>query len=170
LAIVPDPDGPGRRAALERAVGDRTAALGSDGAPSEFALSWTLARAALVSAEAGALPAQGLLAVDDVLSELLLVESPIAARIAGRGLAPFEGLSAKAAERMRSTALSYLRQRGNSVAMAAELHVHPQTARYRIARLRELLGERLDDPDARFELEVALRAGRLSDAAGAAAS
>jgi DNA-binding PucR family transcriptional regulator len=42
--------------------------------------------------------------------------------------------------------------------MAAEMHVHPQTARYRVARLRELLGDQLDDPDARFELELALRA------------
>jgi DNA-binding PucR family transcriptional regulator len=43
--------------------------------------------------------------------------------------------------------------------MAAALHLHPQTVRYRIVRLRELLGNQLDDPDARFELEVALRAG-----------
>jgi DNA-binding PucR family transcriptional regulator len=42
--------------------------------------------------------------------------------------------------------------------MARALDVHPQTARYRLARLRELLGEALDDPDARFELELALRA------------
>lgn len=42
--------------------------------------------------------------------------------------------------------------------MAADLHVHPQTARYRIARLKELLGDDLDDPDARFDLELALRA------------
>ena len=58
---------------------------------------------------------------------------------------------------MRETALAYLRHRGNSVEMAAELHIHPQTARYRVARLRELLGDQLDDPDARFELEIALR-------------
>ena len=43
--------------------------------------------------------------------------------------------------------------------MAAEMQIHPQTARYRIARLRELLGDQLDDPDTRFELEVALRSG-----------
>ena len=56
--------------------------------------------------------------------------------------------------------------------MAAELHVHPQTARYRIARLRELLGEQLDDPDARFELELRSCAAptALSDAAAAASS
>jgi DNA-binding PucR family transcriptional regulator len=36
--------------------------------------------------------------------------------------------------------------------------VHPQTVRYRLGRLRELYGERLDDPDQRFQLELALRA------------
>jgi DNA-binding PucR family transcriptional regulator len=30
--------------------------------------------------------------------------------------------------------------------------------RYRLTRLRELLGGTLEDPDARFELEAALRA------------
>ncbi len=40
------------------------------------------------------------------------------------------------------------------------MHVHPQTARYRLARLRELLGDDLDNADARFELELALRARR----------
>ena len=51
--------------------------------------------------------------------------------------------------------------------MARALHVHPQTARYRLARLRELLGDPLDDPDARFELELALRAGRLASGSAA---
>jgi DNA-binding PucR family transcriptional regulator len=43
-------------------------------------------------------------------------------------------------------------------AVAAALHVHPQTVRYRLKRLRELFGERLDDPRVRFELALALRA------------
>ena len=42
--------------------------------------------------------------------------------------------------------------------MAGELHVHPQTVRYRVAQLRELFGDRLEDADARFELALALRA------------
>jgi DNA-binding PucR family transcriptional regulator len=41
---------------------------------------------------------------------------------------------------------------------AAALDVHPQTVRYRVARLRELFGTSLDDPEARFELQLALRA------------
>ncbi len=50
--------------------------------------------------------------------------------------------------------------------MDAALHVHPQTVRYRIAKLRELLGARLEDPDGRFELELelALRARPLTGA------
>ena len=40
-----------------------------------------------------------------------------------------------------------------------ELDVHPQTVRYRVKQLRELFGERLEDPEARFELSLALRAG-----------
>jgi DNA-binding PucR family transcriptional regulator len=83
------------------------------------------------------------------------VDAP--ARIATRRLAPFDSLTENARARMRETALAFVRRRGNSVEMAAELHVHPQTARYRVARLRELLGDQLDDPDSRFELEIALR-------------
>ena len=44
-------------------------------------------------------------------------------------------------------------------AVAERLGIHPQTARYRVGRLRELFGDALDDPDARFWLEVALRVG-----------
>jgi DNA-binding PucR family transcriptional regulator len=37
--------------------------------------------------------------------------------------------------------------------------VHPQTVGYRLAQLRELYGDALDDPQMRFELELVLRAG-----------
>ena len=81
------------------------------------------------------------------------------------GWRPSTRLTEKAAQRMRRDGAAYVRHGGNAVAMAAELHVHPQTARYRIARLRELLGDQLDDPDARFELEAGAAAvGRRSAA------
>jgi hypothetical protein len=156
--LLPDPDGPGRTALLERAAGDFSLALGPTGAPSNLPASWSLAKTVLRAAEGGVLPASGLLRVDDSLADLLLFEgSALAARIAARRLAPLESLTEKARERMGETAFAYVRHGGNAVAMAAELHVHPQTARYRSARLRELFGEQLDDPDARFELEIALR-------------
>jgi hypothetical protein len=156
--LFPDPDGPGRAAHLDRAGADLLLVQGPAGAVADLPISWSLAKAGRRAAEAGTFPAAGLLRVDDNLANLLLFEgSALAARIASRRLAPLEPLSEKARERMRQTALAYVRHGGNAVAMATELHVHPQTARYRTARLRELFGEQLDDPDARFELEIALR-------------
>jgi hypothetical protein len=156
--LLPDPDGPGRTALLEQATADFPLAKGPAGTPGDLPVSWALARATLRAAQAGALPATGLLPSEDFLADLLLFEgSALAARIAARRLEPFETLTEKARERMRETALAYVRHEGNAVAMAEALHVHPQTARYRTARLRELLGDELEDPDARFELEIALR-------------
>jgi sugar diacid utilization regulator len=157
-ALIPDPDGPGRGAILAKAAKHGAAALGPAGPAAELPASWSLARTALRAAEAGALPSAGLIRVADHLGDLLLFESAVlAARIAARRLAPFESLTPKARERMHETALAYVRHGGNAVAMAKQLHLHPQTIRYRIARLCDLLGEQLDDPDSRFELEIALR-------------
>jgi DNA-binding PucR family transcriptional regulator len=95
---------------------------------------------------------------EDHLGELLLFEGRgLAQMIASRRLSGLDGITERARARMRETALAYLRHHGNSVAMAKALNVHPQTVRYRMARLRDLLGEQLDDPEARFELEIALR-------------
>ncbi len=158
--LLADPDGPGRTAEVENAVAAVPVALGPAGEPEKLPESWGLARACLLAAQVGALPAEGLVRAENHLAELLLFEgSALAGRIAAQRLTPLEALTDKARERMRETALAYVRHRGNSVEMAAALHLHPQTVRYRIARLRELLGDQLDDPDARFELEIALRAG-----------
>jgi len=162
-AVVPDPAGPGRRAAIIRAAEDVPAALGPRGDRTELAGSWALARAALRARDAGVFPADGLVVADEHLVVLLLYERrDLIERIAERRLAPVRALTPKARRRMEDTALAYVRHAGNAAAMARALHVHPQTARYRVARLRELLGDALDDPDARLELELALRAERLA--------
>ena len=156
--LFPDPSGPGRADLLERAAGEVTVAHGPAGDLGDLPESWSLARATLRAAQAGAVPAVGLQRVDDHLADLLLFQSrPLVARIAARRLTPLDDLTEKARMRMRETALAYVRHGGNAVAMAAALHVHAQTARNRIGHLRELFGDQLDDPDARFELEIALR-------------
>lgn len=160
--LIPDPDGPGRAKEIERAVGGLVAALGSAAGIGQVRDSWRLAKAGLRARQAGLVSGEGLLRAEDHLGDLLLLEGEaLATRIAARRLAPLETLTANARARMRETALAYVRQRGNSVEMAAALHIHPQTARYRLARLRDLLGDQLDDPDARFELEIALRSARF---------
>lgn len=158
--LLGDPDGPGRREAIARAAGSTRLVLGPSAGPDDVAASWLLARSLLAADADRSLGAPGLLAAEDHLTDLILFQSRhLTARIAAQRLAPFDDLTPKAQERMRETALAHVRHHGNAVAMAAELQIHPQTARYRIARLRELLGDQLDDPDARFELELALRGG-----------
>jgi hypothetical protein len=158
--LLADPEGPGRLDPLRRLRGKAVVALGPSTAPASAGESWSLARALLDAVAAGRIAGRGLLRADEHLADLLLLAgAQLTARIAARRLAAFDSLTERSRERMRETALAHVRHNGNAVAMAAELHVHPQTARYRIARLRELLGEQLDDPDGRFELELALRAG-----------
>ncbi len=154
--IVPDPDGPGRRTQTEGVAG---AALGPTAPLAELGASWSLARATLRAIEAGAIEAPGLVRVDEALTELLLFENGgLVNRIAARRLAALDPLTPKARRRMEETALAYVQQNGNAAAMSRALGVHAQTARYRVRRLRELLGDALDDPEACFDIELALRA------------
>jgi hypothetical protein len=170
--LIPDPDAPGRQGPLSRAAAEGTLFLGPAVELEGASGSWRLATSLFRAAAAGRIwrgpgergSASRLLRADDHLPELLLFENEaLVSRIATRRLAPLEGLTDRARQRMRETALAHVRHRGNAVAMAAELHVHPQTARYRIAKLRELFGDDLDDPDVRFELELALRASAANN-------
>lgn len=156
--IVPDAGGPGRLRLIENAVADRPAALGPELAPSELANSWRLARGAFRAIEAGAIRGAGLVRVDEHLVELALFESrDLISRLGRSRLAPLEDLTPGARVRMVETTAAWLEHRGNAAEMARSLHIHPQTARYRVARLRELFGDSLDDPESRFELELSLR-------------
>jgi DNA-binding PucR family transcriptional regulator len=71
-----------------------------------------------------------------------------------------------AAERLAETLRSWLLHQGRRDAVAEELHVHAQTVRYRMGQLRELYGDRLDDPRTVLELVLALH-GRPSPPAPA---
>lgn len=156
--VVPDSGGPGRLRLLEKAVGERTAALGPELAPLELAGSWRLAQSALRAIDAGSIRSGGLIRVDAHLVDLALFESrDLISRLGSSRLAPLEELTPKARTRMAETTVAWLDHRGNAAEMARALHIHPQTARYRVARLRELFGDTLDDPESRFELELSLR-------------
>jgi hypothetical protein len=158
-AILDDPDAPGRRAAIEGAVSgaQARAGLGTTVDWSRARVSFARARAALaLAADDGA---GGVIIAGEHTGELLLRSDPaLAAELAAERLAPFEDLSAGSRRRLETTLRAWLAEQGRIGAVAAALGIHPQTARYRLARLREMFGADLDDPDGRFWLEVALRA------------
>jgi DNA-binding PucR family transcriptional regulator len=56
------------------------------------------------------------------------------------------------------TVAAYVECGGNYDATADALYVHRSTLRYRLQRLREISGLDLNDPDTRFNLQLATRA------------
>ena len=95
---------------------------------------------------------------EDHLAALTVHRDPALAREhAARELAAIDALPQRARERMLETLAAWLDHPGRPTEVARAVHVHPQTARYRLARLRELLGD-IDDPERRFAQALALRA------------
>jgi hypothetical protein len=161
VALIP---APARREELEAAVRGRRAAVGPEVAWQEAALSFARAREVLRLAGEGGIDGDEALLVAERhrLSLLLGADRRLARDVAESALAPLDSETELSRERLGSTLDAWLRHRGRTEAVARALHVHPQTVRYRLARLRELFGSRLDDPDGRFELELALRARRIA--------
>jgi hypothetical protein len=165
LAFVPDPDAPGRHAELTVALDGAPAALGPTVPLERAAGSLARAQAAFGLQESGVLPAVGPLVTDEHLPDLLLHgDGALAADLAARALAPLHELADGSRLRLTETLAAWLDEPGQVSRVAERLHVHPQTVRYRMAQLRELFGDRLDDADARFELALALRVSRAAPA------
>src|SRR4051812_19478542 len=161
-ALVPDPLAPGRAAELARALGGSAAAIGPEVAPAEAPRSAHRARLALGLAADG-----DVVVADDRLLDLILhSDSELAAELAAQRLAPLDDLPDAARERLLETLAAWLDAHGEARPAAAALHVHVQTVRYRLGQLRDLLGDALDDPQARLELALALRVDRARGRAG----
>ena len=88
---------------------------------------------------------------------LLRSDDRLAKELAADRLAPLDELPAGSKARLTETLRVWLAEQGRVGQVAERLGVHPQTARYRLARLRELFGDALDDPEERFWLELSLR-------------
>ncbi len=159
--LIPDPDGPGRAATIRRASAGTAAALGPALSPREASTSLRWARMALSLAHQGAIPAaHPVHAREHLATMLLLADEQIARAFAQERLAPLEALPAADRDRLLETLTAWLDHQRHTPRVAAQLHVHPQTVRYRLGKVRELLGDALDTAEQRFELELALRVRR----------
>ncbi|HXD53365.1 MAG TPA: helix-turn-helix domain-containing protein [Solirubrobacteraceae bacterium] len=156
LLVISDPAALEREAArLAERLGVRVG-VGPVVSPAEIPGSMRLARRAVALASEG----EPSVVAEDRLADIALGAAPeILVLLRSRLLAPLDEETSASRARLEATLLQWLRHRGSQAAVARELGIHPQTVRYRMARLRELIGTSLEDPDRRFALELALRGG-----------
>lgn len=151
VLLVPDAHGPARGHLL-RLLAGHDAVTGP-------AVPWSLARHSFDRAVRVARlhPSAGSLDTEDHLVELVVSADPRAlADLRALALAPLAAERASTVGKLIETLRSWLLHQGRRDEVAAELFVHPQTVRYRVARLRELYGDRLRDPNWLLLLTVAL--------------
>ena len=162
-ALVPDPDGPGRAQVIERGLRGWTGAVGPAVPLDRASSSLRWARQALALAKRGIAPAPGgIVRRAGQLSTLaIFADEELVRTLAAVRLDPLRRLRPTQQETLSETLLCWLQSGGNAREVARRLHIHPQTARYRLRQLHLLFSDALHEPDARFELEIALRAHRL---------
>jgi DNA-binding CsgD family transcriptional regulator len=164
--LIPGEAGVGRETALLARLGTRRAAIGLTVPLAEAANSLRWARQALALAEAGAIDAGQIVHCEEHLLTLwLMSDSALAEQISRRQLGALDGLTPRQRERLTETFGAWLETRGTAAEIAERLQVHPQTVRYRIRQLERTLGDQFGNPDARFAMEMVLRAMRLRDRA-----
>ncbi|MEV0319900.1 PucR family transcriptional regulator [Streptomyces sp. NPDC050658] len=159
--ILPDPKREDLLA-LERITKGRRVAVGPPVPPHEAGLSLRSARQLLDLAERGLIVGAPVLQCADHLPKLLLTrDDTIVHALVERHLTPLQELTARQRERCVETLTAWLQHRGSPLEMAQALHIHPQTVRYRLRQIAKQFGPALNDPDLRFELEIALRAHKM---------
>ncbi|MCU1681891.1 MAG: PucR family transcriptional regulator [Amycolatopsis sp.] len=159
VTVVPDPSGPGRRAWLARALRGAGAVVGASVPVGRLPASLRIAE---VTAR---LRRDHLLSDDPVFADehldaiIVHRDDRLLDALRRRSLAPLDELSESSRERLSTTLTSWLRHLGDRKAIAEELHIHPQTVRYRMGQLHTLFGPSLDDPSTRATLMLALNWG-----------
>ena len=159
VVLLPEPLTPAARARVDAALAGRGAGVGPARVHRKVSESWRLARAvrAVVTGPEG-----DAAWAEEHLADLIVHAGPdLVSQLGEWRLAPLQGVRPGQRERLTDTLACWLRHRGQRAPMAAELHVHEQTIGYRVAQLRDLFGDQLDDPAVRFELELVLRARRV---------
>ncbi|TDC74939.1 helix-turn-helix domain-containing protein, partial [Actinomadura sp. 7K507] len=160
--LLPGPFTPGRRAMLGEALPGRRIAVGLTVPPGQAADSLRWAHRALGLALDGVFGDDPVTLCEDNLVPLWLLSDPaLVEQLARRRLGLLDGMTPGQQERLTETLRTWLVTRGTAAEIAEALHIHPQTVRYRMRKIEQTFGKELDDPEARFGIEVALRVADL---------
>ncbi len=155
-AVVPHGARSSERAALTGLLRGAHATVGAAVPPEQLARSLDLAEIAARLSKEHLLSDDPVFVADHLDAIIVHRDRRLLDALGDQVLAPLEHSAPSSRERLRETLRSWLRHMGDRKAMAEELHVHPQTVRYRMGRLQELFGDSLDDPAVRARLMLAL--------------
>jgi hypothetical protein len=155
LLLVPDVAGGGRRHLL-RVLDRRQAVVGPPRAWIEVRASYDRAVRTLALVAADKERADPVDTEDHLVDLVVSSDREALADLRRRVLEPLSDLGEATRERLAETLLSWLLHQGRRDEVAAALHVHAQTVRYRMQQVRELYGDRLSDERFVRELVVAL--------------
>jgi sugar diacid utilization regulator len=154
VLLVSDADG-SRRAGIMSALREHGAYLGP-------ATTWTEARVSYLRALRARrlqlpMTESDVCDTDDHLTSLVVSADPAAlADLRAQALGPLRDLRPSTADRLSETLRAWLLHQGRRDDVASALHIHPQTVRYRMTQLRDLYGDRLDQPETVLALTIAL--------------
>ena len=162
--VVPDPDAADWWSRCADALADWRVVIGPTTALADASKSYRHSQLARELVRRNTIEDESPVRCADHLSTLwLLTDEFLVEQLIRKRLAPLAPLTDKQHKRLGETLLAWLETRGGAPEIAARLRVHPQTVRYRMRQVERLFGDQLRCPDARFELEVALRAASLTE-------
>ncbi|MFT4083149.1 MAG: helix-turn-helix domain-containing protein [Nocardioides sp.] len=153
-AIIPDPSGDRDR--LRRSLRGLSCVVGIRVGVEMLARSAELTQVAFGLRGDGVLLGDPVFVEDHLDTIIVHRDDRLLAFLRAQVLQPLADLPKGSRQRLSETLVSWLRNLGDRAAVAAELHVHPQTVSYRLSRLRELFGDTLDSPRERARLMLAL--------------
>jgi hypothetical protein len=158
-AIVPDPVRPGRRQRLVKALAGAGAVVGHPVALEQLPVSMQFAELTSRLRAAGVLTDDPVFVEEHLDALIVHRDHMLLEALRRQALAPLSRLAPPVQERLTETLAAWLRHMGDRQAVAADLHIHPQTVRYRMSQLHDLFGPALDDPATRARLTLALAWG-----------
>lgn len=154
ILLIPDAGGRARSGLIESFAG-RRAVIGPDRPWIDVASS---VHRVLCAVELNLAP-DTTVDTNAYLTDLVLrADTDALADLRAKALAPLDDLRPAVKDKLIETLRAWLLHHGRRDDVAAALYVHPQTVRYRLGQLRDLYGDRLEDPTTVLQLTIALGA------------
>ncbi|HET8616870.1 MAG TPA: helix-turn-helix domain-containing protein [Actinomycetales bacterium] len=161
-AIVPDPSDRRLRDRAARALTGAHAVVGHPVPLELLPASTQVAQIALDLCSRGLLDGDPVFASDHIDVIIAHRDERLMAVLRSQVLQPLDTLSPARRQQLTETLAAWLRTMGDRRAVAEELHIHPQTVRYRVGQLRSILGGALDSPESRAKMFLALCFGSVA--------